>query len=190
MSLTKLLLGKLFPVRESLVRDIPATLFYSVDVPRGYHRKGLGLVMLYVLTFISLILKFSKRTLKFLSRAIYLIMCNEKYALVGRLRVWNSFVLLAGANLMKNLPNSSTNRILKPMRTFAILHTILQAKQNQSFNFSLDRIEWENNCLTLLPYRDCLTGRILSFEDMYSVTVYGHWSVLGLNRGRGQLLNF
>jgi hypothetical protein len=52
-----------------------------------------------------------------------------------------SFYWLAQINLLKNLPNSSTNRILKPMREFAILHTILQAKQNQSFNFTIDRIE-------------------------------------------------
>ncbi len=94
--------------------------FTVLYVPRWYHRKGLGLIMLYILTFISLILKFSKRTFKFLSRAIYLIISNEKYALEDGVYGILSFYWLAQINLMKNLPKSSTNRILKPMREFAI----------------------------------------------------------------------
>ncbi len=128
MSISKLSLAgktcrkkKFWPERVWLVTSrLPFS--YSVDIPKWYHRKGLGL--LYVLTFICLIMKFSKRTFKFLSRAIYQIISNEKYALEDGVYGILSFYWLTQINMIKNLPKSSTNRILKPMREFAIWHTI------------------------------------------------------------------
>jgi hypothetical protein len=69
-------------------------------------------------------LEMFKKDNQVLCRAIYLIISNEKYTLEDGMYGILSFYWVAQINLMKNLPKSSTSRILKPMREFAILHTI------------------------------------------------------------------